>query len=182
MPQEFNERKFKELLLYIAENSADDPRFGATKLNKILFYSDFLHYGLHGDAITGATYQRLDRGPAPRELLPMQQELTEDEGDAEVIERTHFGYPQKRLTPKRDPDLSIFNGDEITVVDAVIEHFHKHNAREVSEISHAELAWKIADDRQEIPYNAVFLASQETTPADIDRAQEIAREHGWTAA
>lgn len=182
MSQEFNRAKFKELLLYIAESSADDPRFGATKLNKILFYSDFLHYGLHGEAITGATYQRLDRGPAPRELLPVQRELTEKEGDAEIIERTRFGYPQKRLTPKRDPDLSLFNGDEIAVVEAVIDHFHDHNAREVSDISHAELAWKIAGDREEIPYDAVFLASQDLSPADIDRAQELAQEHGWAAA
>ena len=32
---EFNDRKFRELVIYIAEKCADDPTFGATKLNKI---------------------------------------------------------------------------------------------------------------------------------------------------
>ena len=34
--------KFRELILYIAQESEGDPNFGATKLNKILFFCDFL--------------------------------------------------------------------------------------------------------------------------------------------
>jgi len=41
MEREIDERKFKELILYVADKCSDDPDFGAVKLNKILFYSDF---------------------------------------------------------------------------------------------------------------------------------------------
>ena len=39
MPEsiQFNEAKFKELLLYAAGRCEEDPRCGSTKLNKILF-------------------------------------------------------------------------------------------------------------------------------------------------
>ena len=49
--------------------SQDDRAFGATKLNNLLYFSDFQAYGALERSITGATYQRLDHGPAPRELL-----------------------------------------------------------------------------------------------------------------
>ena len=35
-------RRLGELILYIAERCADDHTLGATKLNKILWFSDFL--------------------------------------------------------------------------------------------------------------------------------------------
>ena len=38
-----NERKFRELILNISEQSEGDSTFGAVKLNKLLFYIDF-HY------------------------------------------------------------------------------------------------------------------------------------------
>jgi len=37
-----NDRKFQELLLYVAARCEGAPTFGATKLNKILFFADFL--------------------------------------------------------------------------------------------------------------------------------------------
>ena len=35
-----SERRFRELLLYICEKCATDPKYGTTKLNKILYFSD----------------------------------------------------------------------------------------------------------------------------------------------
>lgn len=52
----FDPAKFKALMLYAAEKSRGDPRFGAIKLNKILFFSDFLSYGLTGRAVTAAVH------------------------------------------------------------------------------------------------------------------------------
>lgn len=39
-----DDRKMKELILYLASRSEEDPRFSATKLNKLLFYCDFTAY------------------------------------------------------------------------------------------------------------------------------------------
>jgi hypothetical protein len=72
-----DERKMKELILYISQKCADDAKFGATKLNKILYFSDFLAYAYHGSPITGFEYQKLPNGPAPRRLVPVREQLME---------------------------------------------------------------------------------------------------------
>lgn len=63
----------KELIVYIANKLALHPKFGATKLNKILFYSDFIAYAKLGKSITGEKYQKLPLGPAPKYLLPVRK-------------------------------------------------------------------------------------------------------------
>ena len=66
-----DDEKFKELVLYVCHKSAGDAPFGATKLNKLLFYADFLAYKQLGSAVTKHAYQRLPNGPAPRAILPI---------------------------------------------------------------------------------------------------------------
>ena len=50
---EENIQKFKELVLHISQKCADDPSFGAVKLNKILFFADFASSAHYGTPITG---------------------------------------------------------------------------------------------------------------------------------
>src|SRR2546425_884388 len=69
------DEKLAEMILHIAQLSEGDEPFGATKLNKILFYCDFLSYLYHGKPITGQEYQKLPNGPAPRRLVPVLQYL-----------------------------------------------------------------------------------------------------------
>ncbi|MDH5642316.1 MAG: Panacea domain-containing protein, partial [Nitrospira sp.] len=68
-----NADKFKELILYVASQCEQDTYWNSTKLNKILFYSDFLAYKVNGQSITGADYFALERGPAPKALVPIRE-------------------------------------------------------------------------------------------------------------
>jgi hypothetical protein len=36
-----DDEKLRELILYVSTLSENDPNFGAAKLNKLLFYTDF---------------------------------------------------------------------------------------------------------------------------------------------
>lgn len=175
---QFNQAKFSELLLYVAERSEDDVRFGATKLNKILYFSDFLAYGMWGESITGATYRRLPRGPAPREILSVREQLI-DAGKAILKESQYFNYPQHRLVAVKETDRSLFNGAELALVDQVIAALKDRNASEVSELSHCEIGWELVDDYEDIPYSTVFLSSDPPTTADQSRALALAGEYGW---
>src|SRR6266849_3234100 len=73
-----DEEKLAELILYISQKCATDPKFGAIKLNKILYLSDFLSFGNWGEPITGVEYQHLRKGPAPRRLIPVREALQKD--------------------------------------------------------------------------------------------------------
>jgi len=170
---EANEKGFAELVLYVSRKSEDDPRFGSTKLNKILFYADFIHYGKTGRSITGAEYQRLEWGPAPRRLLPIQREL--EEGDALAIQKVEYhGRYQKRTVALREPDLSSFSGEEIATVDGVIDDLWGANASDVSDLSHRLPSWQIAEENETIPYVSVFVSDRQLSQAEKDHARVYA--------
>lgn len=175
----FNASKFKELMLYVAEKSKTDERFGATKLNKILFFSDFLSYGLAGSPITGATYQKLVNGPAPKELKPIAREIVNEKSGV-FIKRPWFNYTQTVLVPMRPANRHLFSAEDIDLVDDVIRDMAPRDASESSKLSHDRSeAWQIAEIGEVIPYEAVFLSSRKPTSVDIQRAQELARKYGW---
>src|SRR2546425_13196490 len=98
-------------MLPAADGLPTDPTYGATKPNKALFLSDFLHYKRHGAPISAAVYQRLPRAPAPRELLAVRRGLC-DRGEAAVEARAHLGYVQQRLVPLPPPPRGAFEATE----------------------------------------------------------------------
>ena len=170
-----NEQKFKELVLYVAEKSVDDPTFGATKLNKILSISEFMVFGVTGRPLTGMQYQKLEWGPAPRRLLPLQREL-EEEG-AVKSHTVEYGYTQTRLLPLRSPDLAQFSGEEIAIIDTVIERLRDMNATAASEYSHHWfVGWDAVDMYATIPYETVFWKRPRVTPDLVDEAKVVAAE------
>lgn len=179
-PEQYEAQKFKELVLYVAWKSESDEKFGALKLNKILFYSDFWAYGRYGKTITGATYQHLKMGPAPKALPPARREL-EESGAAVVRNTDYYGKKQNRLVPLRRPDLSLFRAEEIALVDEVIAKLWNKNGMEVSELSHLEVGWQITDMQEQIPYSTVFVSDEMPSPQVVARAREIATQYGWLA-
>lgn len=179
---EFDDKKFSELVLYVAERMGDDAAFGATKLNKVLFFSDFLAYQSFGRSITGATYQKLPHGPAPRQLLPIQRELVEAEA-ARLIHREYLGRTQKRLVALRDAHTGVFQGDELDLVNQIIEALRGSSAVNVSNLSHSlSVGWRVASIGDDIPYESVFLSTDPATEDDVRRGRELAEQHGWLAA
>ena len=155
---EFNDRKFRELVIYIAEKCAGDPTFGATKLNKILYYSDFYAYRVIGEPITGASYQKLSAGPAPREFLP-QKKILEDTSRAAFVPQPYFDGVQIRIVPTEGtkPDLSIFQESEMILVDEVIYFLWGKSAVDVSDFSHRDPGWIVCNIREVIPYETAWI-------------------------
>jgi len=168
----YEPEKLEELVLYVATKSADDPNFGKTKLNKILYYVDFMAYANLGTPVTGATYQRRPYGPVPREILQATRTLL-DRGDAEIAMVERFGYPQKRLVASRPPNLSLFTQQQMRLINQVVQALRGWNGVEVSELSHREVGWQVTEDRDVIPYETVFLSSRQITDDIIRRGQEI---------
>jgi hypothetical protein len=175
----FSPDKFKELMLYAAEQSAGDDYFGAVKLNKILFFSDFLCYGLMGTPVTGATYQRQANGPVPRELKWIAKDIVES-GDGLFTKRPFFNHTQIRLVPHRPANTNHFTVEEKDMIDNVIRNLAPRTAGEASLLSHERsFAWQVAEEGEEIPYNAVFISARKATSADVARGLELARKLGW---
>lgn len=167
-----NTRKFKELVLYIAHRCKDDDTFGAVKLNKILYYSDFEAYRRLGNSITWAIYQHLDEGPAPIEFLGIKDALIEEE--AIVYEYIQYhNYQQHRIITKRQPRTDLFTKDELEIVDCVIDRLWHLNASQVSALSHQEIGWMATSTGEEIPYTYSWIAAAPPTDRQIAKAREL---------
>ena len=165
--------KFKELIVYVAAKSRDDPTFGAIKLNKVLYYADFTAYRRLGRPITGAAYFKLQEGPAPRQLLSARDELI-SEGRLRIEQRTLFSYVQKRpvLSEGCEPDSEFLRPEERALVDEIVDFFWGKTAREVSDYSHREPGWILAEDRADIPYESAWLSAE---PIDQETEEAAAR-------
>lgn len=158
VPAAYDPDKFKELVLFIAERSEADPKFGETKLNKLLFYADFVAYRELGRPITGARYQKLQFGPAAIPLLPVQEQMI---AQGELVIRSGLigAYRQKKPIALRQPRLSNFSGEEIALVDELISELWQFGAGQVRDLSHELPSWQVAAFKEEIPYATAFVES-----------------------
>jgi len=182
MPKQFNpthlsedDSKFKELLLFICRRSEGDEPFGATKLNKLLFFADFMAYRKLGKSITGHRYQKLDNGPAPQALLPIRNQL-EEEGAIALGERDYHGHVQKRIFARRDPDLAGFTPEEIDIVTGLIQEYWGRTATQLSDLSHEFRGWQLAEDGEDIPYEVALVEFERESETDLQISDEFLTE------
>lgn len=175
------EARLRELILYVASRCQNDPKFGAIKLNKILWWADFAAYGQRGRPITGVEYMRLPQGPVPRRLVPVREAMQADGDLGVAVVQTYGGYEQKRPVALRRANLDLFSAGDIAIVDHVIDALRHKTARGASSQSHGK-AWEIASDRDSIPYEAVFLSDDPINRSDVARTRELARVRGWALA
>ncbi len=167
--------KLAELILYISKMSQDDPRFGATKLNKILFFADFLQYRKKRKPITDDTYQRLENGPAPKHLVPVRDRLIKKQ--SLVIQRVSYhGRKQDRPVTLRDPDLSLFTAEEISLVDSIIKEFWEKDGTDVSLLSHDFIGWRVAKNGETIPFSVALVNPRELTTSEVDYGMTLEEE------
>ena len=161
-----NDKKLKELVLLIAVKSEGDESFGKVKLNKLMFLADFMAYLDFGKSITGHEYQRLPWGPAPRQLLaivPAFCKPPEPDADVAIRVNDYHGKQQERPFALRLPDTRVFAPEELMLVENLVSRFAGVNARDMSEMSHRFLGWRLAKDGQTIPYASVLVSEREPT-------------------
>ncbi len=174
MDHPYDEAKFTEFVLYVAKRLEGDPAAGAVKLNKVLHFAECAAVRALGHPITGAEYQRLQLGPAPRRLKPVRRRLV-DSGEARVVEESYLGYTQQRLLPLREPDLSAFGADELEIIDQVLAEFAGWSGTAISDLSHQDLGWQMVDEGETIPFEAAFLRPPVLTEAVRAHGLELAR-------
>jgi antitoxin SocA-like protein len=166
--------KLGELILFIAQRSEGDERFGAVKLNKLLFFSDFLAYCRLGRSITGQAYQKLDHGPCPRKLVPVVGAMQSSGAFAWKDEQDEWTDRTRKVpVALRPPNLNAFSADEIAIVTEVIESFWRNNAKGISTISHGFTGWEHAETNETIPYEVALVQFKKPRKKDIQKALDI---------
>lgn len=162
-----NLKKFKEVLIYILGKIGAKPNVGETVLYKLLYFIDFNYYEKYEEQIIGATYIKNHHGPTPIEFQVIINEMIESK-EIEVVKSKYFQHLQKKYLPHREPDLSIFNANEIKLIDDVLQKLSGMNAKTISEYSHQDVPWIVTAERQKIDYESVFYRTTAYSVRDYD--------------
>lgn len=147
--------KFTEMVVYFAEQLAPFK----TKMNKLLFYADFLMFKQSCFSISGMRYRAIDRGPVPRNYQSLFEYL--DNKGVVVIRNTEFekGFTGEKFTPTpgRHFNASLFSAVELATLQHVAQTFKETSTANMVATSHLEPAWtKNHPDKSVISYVEAF--------------------------
>jgi uncharacterized phage-associated protein len=124
-----------------------------TKMNKLLFYIDFLSYRQRGIAITGLCFRAIDFGPAPDRWEKLYSQFDEICQELRPIGE----YEGNVLLSNIKPYDAILNDSEKGIIHAVCSHFINYSSGKISAVSHEEPAWiKFHESHSRIPFSEAF--------------------------
>jgi putative zinc finger/helix-turn-helix YgiT family protein len=135
-----NLEKLAEMVIYFAVQLQPFK----TKMNKLLFYADFLMFKQSCFSISGVRYKAIDRSPVPFNFQSVFEYLA-NEGAID-IKTTEFqgGYSGEQFFARssRPFNQERFTDSELQVIRHVASVFKNTATTEIVEKSHAERAWK----------------------------------------
>lgn len=155
-----DDQRLRELILHLAREGEEWEEFSLALLDRLLFQADFLHFRAHGFPITGQTYRRGILSPAPRSMARILRGM-ERAGDLEIREEALDDGIHVRRRPRamRPPDLRIFDGQEIALVEKVLRFYRRTWRTGSREIDMLVLPWELAAPREEIPYQLALVGA-----------------------
>lgn len=142
--------RLKNLLLYVLGQMGETFQ---TKMNKVLFYIDFMSYRERGMAISGLAYQAIEFGPVPQRWDRVYSAFDEVQEQLRLVQ----GQECMSLLAVGDADMSAFSEAEMSVIDEVCGKLRDMSSRAASKLSHEETAWKEHVGKPEtIPFSEAF--------------------------
>ncbi|MBP6445545.1 MAG: type II toxin-antitoxin system antitoxin SocA domain-containing protein [Saprospiraceae bacterium] len=154
-----NFEKFTEMIIYFSEKMEPFK----TKMNKLLFYADFLMFKQSCFSISGVRYKAIDMGPVPNNFQSIFEYL-DNKGDINIY-TTEFpnGYTGEQFKAKKERPFKavLFTESELEVLLKVATVFKPTSTNDIIELSHLEEAWKKnVKDKSVISYEYAFELNQ----------------------
>lgn len=151
--------KLTEMVVYFAQNVAPFK----TKLNKLLFYSDFLSFRSSCFSMSGVKYRAIQLGPVPNNFNSLF-EFMDKQNHIDVVQHD-FGEDrvgdQVIAHPGRTFNSELFTAFEIDILKDVMTTFKDSSTSRIVEFSHNEKGWiENNESKNLISYNYAFDISQ----------------------
>lgn len=135
--QRFNFEKAKNIIIYFAKNQV---KLYKTKLLKLMWYTDALHFSRTTKSISGLTYIHLTYGPVPEdrnELLGLMEKMNA----IRIEEDIHTSYVGECIETDEDFDDSLFTEGELSVLHEVNKKFADYSSTDMVKLTHDEEAY-----------------------------------------
>ena len=135
----FDKEKTKSVILFFAEHLKPFK----TKLNKLLFYSDFAFFRQYAQSMTGLKYKAIPYGPVPNNYDILFGLLAE-QGVIDIdYSMTQYGEVERIiLSTNYRFDKSLFSAEELEILHYISDKFKDTTASDIAELSHREPAWQ----------------------------------------
>ena len=134
-----NFEKFSEMVVFFTEKLQP----WKTKMNKLLFYADFITYKQTGFSMSGVQYRALPMGPVPNNFNSIFEYLAnKKEIDICYTSFTNNGIGEQfKPNSGKEFQADLFSEKELEILNAVADRFINTSTSEIIEISHNEKAW-----------------------------------------
>lgn len=114
-----------------------------TKLNKLLFYADFLHFKKTYFSISGLTYQAIQKGPVPKNYDWIFDDTMEKKMVTVILKDFGGDYMGEQFVKT---DYAVFNEElftegELKAMQIVADAFKNDTTNQIVVKSHEEEAW-----------------------------------------
>lgn len=124
-----------------------------TKLNKLMFYADFIHYREVGLSISGLPYRALKYGPVPHHYATIYDNVTD------INKRSVLAHDtiSTLLSYDSGSDYDSLTDKEKSCIDYIVAKLKPMSVKEIIEMSHRENGWiECASAQDYIPYDFAF--------------------------
>src|SRR5258708_38965163 len=114
-----------------------------TKMNKLLFYADFLHFRKTCFSISGLTYKAIQMGPVSKNYGGLYDQAMENQYVSTEIH--DFGeYRGEQFVPTNQKVFKdeLFSDNEKKTLKTTTEFFKQKKVSTIIEMSHEEKSWK----------------------------------------
>jgi putative zinc finger/helix-turn-helix YgiT family protein len=154
-----NLEKFTEMVVYFSEKLSPFK----TKMNKLLFYADFLSFKQSCFSISGIRYKAIDLGPVPTNFQSIFEYLANKQ-EIDIL-TTEFpkGYTGEQFKARMDRKFksNLFSVCELETLEKVANELKNTSTTNLVELSHLEEAWKNNEkEKNVISYEYAFELKQ----------------------
>ncbi len=111
------------------------------KLNKLLFYTDFVNYKLYGYSITGLSYRAIDYGPVPSCYDNIYAYFENENIISSKWIKDSNGSAKETFVTELEFDPNLFTKEENQVLDIISDTFKNMSSWDLVELSHKEKGW-----------------------------------------
>lgn len=158
--------KLINAIIYFVKNT---KRCGLTKLLKLLYFLDFIHFRETGRSVTGNSYFAWARGPVPADLWNEIHKSPGDDLQKAVLiippNKTEDEW-QMQFKPKQKFNNSFFTKREMRIMEELAEIFLEAQANDMIEATHLkgqpwDVTFKKKGEKSEIDYRLALDGSDE---------------------
>jgi len=150
-----NKEKYLNAILYFIEN-CNNKYLGTTKLNKLLYYLDFISFRDREKTVTGDVYIHQSFGPVPAEIESKILPKMKEDG---LIEIKNIPYKEKytnEFVLKQKPKMSSFDAYEKKLLKNLCLEFKNTKTEDIVAQTHLEAPWYYSEMYDKIDLRNAF--------------------------